>query len=135
MRTHAHRPQWPRGLRPGSAAAHLLSSRVRIPPGHGCLCLVTCCVLSCRCLCDELITRPEESTYIHTYIHTYVNTFIYIHTYIHKYILIHTYKRTLCFTLPPHGKHSVTFLQAPAQIRTMQLPPSHISPLPRHFAL
>jgi len=29
---------------------------------------------------------------------------------------------TLCFTLPPHGKHSVTFLPAPAQFRTMQLP-------------
>jgi len=30
------RPQWPRGLRRGSAAACLLELWVRIPPGHGC---------------------------------------------------------------------------------------------------
>jgi hypothetical protein len=33
---------------------------VRIPPGHGCLSLVSV-VLSGRGLCDGLITRPEES--------------------------------------------------------------------------
>ena len=31
--------------------------------------------------------------------------------------------------------NSVTFLQAPAQIRSMQLPSSHSSPLAGHFAL
>ena len=47
------------GERP--AAAHLLRSWVRIPPGA---CIFVCCecrVLSGRGLCDELITRPEES--------------------------------------------------------------------------
>ena len=39
-------------------AAHLLKSWVRIPPGHGYLFVVSCVV---RGLCDELITRPEES--------------------------------------------------------------------------
>ena len=38
-------PQWPRGLRRGSAAALLLGLWVRIPRGHGCQCLVSvvCC--------------------------------------------------------------------------------------------
>ena len=50
--------QGPRGLRRGSAAARLLRSWVRIPPGSW---LSICCVLSGRGLCDELTTRPEES--------------------------------------------------------------------------
>jgi len=39
------RPHWPRGLRRGSAAAHLLGLRVRISAGNGCLYLVrvVCC--------------------------------------------------------------------------------------------
>jgi hypothetical protein len=39
------RPQWSRGLRRGLAAARLLGLQVRIPPGHGCLPLVSlvCC--------------------------------------------------------------------------------------------
>ena len=55
------RSQWPRGLRRMSAAARLLRLWVRIPPGA---CMFVCCecfVLSGRGLCDELITRPEES--------------------------------------------------------------------------
>jgi hypothetical protein len=41
-----------------SMAAHLLRSWVRIPPVAW---MFVCCVLSGRGLCDELITRPEES--------------------------------------------------------------------------
>ena len=52
------RPQWPRGLRHRSAAALLLRSWIRIPPAAW---MFVCCVLSGRGLCDELITRPEES--------------------------------------------------------------------------
>jgi hypothetical protein len=52
---------WPRGLRRRSAAARLLRSRVRIPPGAWMSVCCECCVLSGRGLCDELITRPEES--------------------------------------------------------------------------
>jgi len=39
------RSQWPHGLRRGSAAARLLGLWFRIPPGHGCLSLVSvvCC--------------------------------------------------------------------------------------------
>jgi hypothetical protein len=39
-----HRSQWPSGLRRGSAADRLLWM-VRIPPGHGCLSVVSvvCC--------------------------------------------------------------------------------------------
>jgi hypothetical protein len=44
-----------------SAAARLLSSRVRIPPRAWMFVYCECCVLSGRSLCDELITRPEES--------------------------------------------------------------------------
>ena len=53
--------QWPRGLRPKSAAARLLRSWVRIPLGAW---MFVCCVLSGRGLCDELITRPEESYWL-----------------------------------------------------------------------
>ena len=47
------------GVRP--AAAHLLKSWVRIPPGAWIFVCCECRVLSGRGLCDELITRPEES--------------------------------------------------------------------------
>ena len=55
------RSQWPRGLRGRSAAARLLRSWVRIPPGTWIFVCCECRVLSGRGLCDELITRPEES--------------------------------------------------------------------------
>jgi len=45
----------------GSAAARLLRSWVRIPPGAWMFVCCECCVLSGRGPCDELITRPEES--------------------------------------------------------------------------
>ena len=51
------RSQWPRR----SAAARLLRSWVRIPTGAWTFVCCECCVLSGRGLCDELITRPEES--------------------------------------------------------------------------
>jgi len=54
-------PSWPRGLRCRSAAARLLRSRVRIPPWTCMYVCCECCVLSGRGLCDELITRQEES--------------------------------------------------------------------------
>ena len=53
--------QWPRSLRRRSTAARLLSSWVRIPPGAWMSVCCECCVLSGRGLCEELITRPEES--------------------------------------------------------------------------
>ena len=46
---------------PQPAAARLLRSWVRIPPGAWLLVCCECRVLSGRGLCDELITRPEES--------------------------------------------------------------------------
>jgi len=55
------RSQWPRGLRRRSAAARLLRSWVRNPPRAWMSVCCKCCVLSGRGLCDELITRPEES--------------------------------------------------------------------------
>jgi len=42
-------------------AAPLLRSWVRIPPGAWIFVCCECRVLSCRGLCDELITHPEES--------------------------------------------------------------------------
>jgi hypothetical protein len=56
-----NRSQWPRGLRRRSAAARLLRLWVRIPPGAWIFVCYEWCVLSGRGLCDELITRPEES--------------------------------------------------------------------------
>ena len=55
------RSQWPRGLRCRSAAVRLLRLWVRIPAGAWVSVCCECCVLSEKCLCDELITRPEES--------------------------------------------------------------------------
>ena len=43
------------------AAARLLRSWVRIPPGTWIFVCCECRVFSGRGLCDELITRPEES--------------------------------------------------------------------------
>ena len=58
------RSQWPRCLRRRSAAARLLRSWVRIPPAAWMFVCCECCVLSGRGLCDELITRPEESYWL-----------------------------------------------------------------------
>jgi len=55
------RSQWPRGLSCRSVAARLLRSWVRIPPGAWMFVCCECYVLPGRGLCDELITRPEES--------------------------------------------------------------------------
>ena len=55
------RSQWPRGLRRRSAAARLLRLWVRIPREAWKFVCCECCVLSGRGLCDEVITRPEES--------------------------------------------------------------------------
>ena len=55
--------QWPRGLRRRSTAARLLKLWVRIPPEAWKFVCCMCCVLSGRGLCDELITRPQESYY------------------------------------------------------------------------
>ena len=55
------RSQWPRGLRRRSADARLLRSWVQILPDVWMFVCCECCVLSGRGLCDELITRPEES--------------------------------------------------------------------------
>ena len=55
------RSLWPRSLRHRSAAARLLRSWVGIPLGAWIFVCCECRVLSGRGLCDELITRPEES--------------------------------------------------------------------------
>jgi hypothetical protein len=51
----------PSGLGRSSAAARFPGLRVRILPGAWMSVCCECCVLSGRGLCDELITRPEES--------------------------------------------------------------------------
>ena len=53
--------QWPRGLRRRSTVARLLRSWFRIPPGAWMSVSCEFCVLLGKGLCDELITRPEES--------------------------------------------------------------------------
>ena len=59
--TSAENTIWPRGLRRRSAVARLLKLWVRIQPGAWMFVCCECRVLSGRGLCDELITRPEES--------------------------------------------------------------------------
>ena len=58
---HCCRSQWTRGLKRRSTAARLLRSWVQIAPETWISVCCECCVLSGRGLCDELITRPEES--------------------------------------------------------------------------
>jgi hypothetical protein len=53
--------QWPRDLRRKSTDARLLRSWVLIPLEAWMSVCCVCCVLSGRGLCDELITRSEES--------------------------------------------------------------------------
>ena len=53
--------QWPRGLRRRSTVARLLRLWVRIPPEAWMFVCCECRVMSCRGLCDGLITCPEES--------------------------------------------------------------------------
>ena len=53
--------QWLRGLRRRSEATHLLRLWVWIPPGAWISVCCECCVLSGSGLCNELITRTEES--------------------------------------------------------------------------
>jgi len=50
-----------RCLRCLSANSHLLILQFRIPPEARMSVCCECCVLPCRGLCDELITRTEES--------------------------------------------------------------------------
>jgi hypothetical protein len=58
VHSRSHRP---RGLRRRSAAARLLRSWVRIPRVALMSVCCECSVLSGRGLCDELISRPDES--------------------------------------------------------------------------
>ena len=53
-----------RSLRGTSVAACLLRLRVQIPQGAWMFVSCECCVLSGRGLCDELITRPDESYWL-----------------------------------------------------------------------
>jgi len=55
------RSQWPRVLKRGSAADGLLGLRFRIPPGAWTSICCVCFMSSGGGLCDELITRPEDS--------------------------------------------------------------------------
>jgi len=55
------RYRWPRGLRRGSAAARSVGLWVRIPPVAWMFMSLELCVLSGTGLCDDLLTRPEES--------------------------------------------------------------------------
>ena len=57
----SRRSQWSRGLRRRSASTRLPRLWVRIPPKAWMFVCCECCVSSGRGLCDELITRPEES--------------------------------------------------------------------------
>ena len=51
--------QWPRGLRRRSTAARLLRPWVRIPPGHGCLSVVSvlCCQVEVSAMSWSLVQR------------------------------------------------------------------------------
>jgi hypothetical protein len=54
-------PQWPRGLKHGSAALHLMGLRAQMPPGAWKSLCCECCVLLATGTCVGLIVCPEES--------------------------------------------------------------------------
>jgi hypothetical protein len=56
--------QWAPGLWRRFVTARLLRPWVRMPPGAWIFVCCECCMLSGRALCDELITRPEESHWL-----------------------------------------------------------------------
>ena len=76
---------------PVPVAARLLGLRVRIPHGTW---MSVCCVLSGRGLCDELITRPEESYSLCCVVVCDLETsrigapYIYIYIYIYIYMTL-----------------------------------------------
>ena len=80
----------------GRRAAHLLRSWVRIPPGAWIFVCCECRVLSGRGLCDEPITRPEDSYRLWCVLVCDLETsrivapyiYIYIHIYIYIYITL-----------------------------------------------
>ena len=86
-------PRISAGERP--TAARLLRSWVRIPPGAWIFVCCECRVLPGRGLCDELITRPEES-YRLCYVvvcdletsRIALHIYIYIYTYIYIYMTL-----------------------------------------------
>ena len=95
------------------AAARLLRSWVRIPPGAWIFVCCECRVLAGRGLCDELITRPEESYRLCCVVGCDIETsrmgvpYIYIYTHTHTYDisslrvnvdsnLFRTSQRTVC---------------------------------------
>jgi len=55
------RSQWSRGRRRRTEPANMLRLWVSIPPEAWMFVCCECCALSGRGICDELITRPEES--------------------------------------------------------------------------
>jgi len=55
------RSRWPRGLRPGFAAARLMGLRVRIPLRAQVSVSCECCELTGRGLCDGPIFCPKKS--------------------------------------------------------------------------
>ena len=77
------------GERP--AAARLLRSWVRIPPGAWIFVCCECRVLSGRGLCDELIARPEESYRLWCVVVCDLETSRICAPYIYIYIYIYTH--------------------------------------------
>ena len=91
-RLHAQHLVWPQLTMLLPQAARLLRSWVRIPPGAWIFVCCECRVLSGRGLCDDLITRPEESYRLCCVVVCDLETsrigapYIYIYIYIYMYI-------------------------------------------------
>jgi hypothetical protein len=64
-----NRFRWPRGLRLKTWLRGYWDHGYESRSGYACLFLCFCVVLSCRGLCDGLITRPEESYRVSKYDH------------------------------------------------------------------
>ena len=98
------RSQCPRGLRRRSAAAHLLRSWVRIPPGARIFVCCEYCVLSGRGLCDELITPPEESYRMWCIVVCDLDNLKNEEAMTRVGSQRHQQKKNICETLPPNSK-------------------------------
>ena len=109
MISSSQRPKISAGER--RVAARLLRSWVRIPPEAWIFVCCECRVLSGRGLCDELITRPEESYRLWCVVVCYLETsrigapYIYIYIYIYD---ISNLRVKTCKVYFPHLSHQWT---------------------------
>ena len=108
---------WPRGLKHGSAVARLWDSGFESCRWAWMSVCCECCVLSGRGLCNELITRPEESYRLCCVVVCDLETsrigapYIYIYIYIHDISSLRVNQLLYCVSLKICNKFANYFCE------------------------